>query len=189
MKFNILERQNVYRGFLRVDKAKLQFETFAGHMTSEIEREGVVRGDAVAAIVHHVDNKQLLFVKQFRYPIIDKAHPWPIEIVAGMLETGENSQDAMIREIHEEMGFDVEMIEPLGSLFASPGGSDERIYFFYCEVTDSNWTRAGGGVESEHEDIEVVAIATHDLAAFLDSNQTLDMKTYAAISWYLRKKH
>ena len=55
-------------------------------------------------------------MRQFRYPAWLRDGPgWILEIVAGMLKEGEDPQEAMRREIHEETGYRVAALEPVSA--------------------------------------------------------------------------
>lgn len=188
MKFKVLNRRRIFNDFLKIDEAEVQFERFDGTETGPVRRLCMMRGDAVVAVVHDVENAQVLLVRQFRLPTVEKSDGWPLELVAGMLSAGEDPEDAMRREIEEEIGYSVSHLEPIGTVFASPGGSDERLFMYYAAVSPADKRSDGGGLAEEHEDIALEHLPIKDLEAFLDSGETLDAKTYVGLSWFLRKK-
>lgn len=61
----------------------------------------------VAAIVEYEDDTLILIQNK----------GWPADwfgLVSGFLEKGENPDDAVLREVKEELGLDAQLIEPLG---------------------------------------------------------------------------
>ena len=91
----------------------------------------IVRHPGASAIVPmlsdlHGADPQVLLIRQYRYA----ADGYLYEIPAGRLEPGEAPLDCAIRELKEETGCTAERMQPLVSMFTTPGFTDERIHFF-----------------------------------------------------------
>jgi ADP-ribose pyrophosphatase len=97
------------------------------------------------------------------------------ELVAGVVEPGETAEEVVRREVMEEAGYQVENIELLTRVFPTPGGTSERIYIFYAEVTDRQ--NEGGGVATEHEDIRVTELPVAKVYEMLETGKLEDAKT------------
>lgn len=138
-------RRRLLDDFFKVDEAEVSFERADGSMTPPARRLVFERGDSVAAVVVHRESHSLLFTEQFRFPTLGKGSGWLLEVIAGMIDSGESPEAALRREIEEELGFAVARLEPISTFFVSPGGSSERIWLYYAEVTDSGRLSAGGG--------------------------------------------
>jgi len=188
MKFEISERKKVFDDFLKVEAARLRFERFDGAMSEEVRRLNLMRGDAVAAVVYHRERESLLLVRQFRFPTVDKGSGWLTELVAGILAPGEEPESAMRREIEEEMGFRANDLEPICKFFASPGGSDERLFLYYTEVGEADRIGTGGGLDAEGEDIVTESLSVSEVEAYLGRSEMQDAKTHIGLSWFLRHK-
>jgi ADP-ribose pyrophosphatase len=176
-------KRRLLDGFFKVDEVRLRFEKFDGQMSAVVRRLVLDRGDAVAALVLNTTTQRLLFVNQFRCPTLEKGPGWVTEVVAGMVDAGEAPEGAVRREILEEIGFNVVRLEPISTFYVSPGGSTERVFLYYAEVDDAGRVEAGGGLDAEHEDIELVEL---DLAAALRevaAGGIVDAKTILAIYW------
>ena len=92
----------------------------------EIVRQYVDHPGA-AAVVAIDDRERVLLIQQYRHPIGHR--DW--EIPAGLLDiAGEPPIDAARRELAEEADLDAERIEPLLSVFTTPGGNDEVVHIF-----------------------------------------------------------
>ncbi len=92
----------------------------------EIVRQYVDHPGA-AAVVAIDDQERVLLIQQYRHPIGHR--DW--EIPAGLLDiAGEPPIDAARRELAEEADLDAERIEPLLSVFTTPGGNDEVVHIF-----------------------------------------------------------
>lgn len=85
--------------------------------------EVVEHRDAVAVLA--LRDGKVLAVKQYRVAIGRET----IELPAGLIEPGENPEDAARRELMEEAGFDAQL-EPLVGFYTSPGFCDEYIHLF-----------------------------------------------------------
>ena len=180
----IHSRRRVFDGFFKIEEAELAYERFDGAMTPPLKRLVFERGDSVAAIVYHRDEERLLFLRQFRYPTYEKGPGWITEVVAGMQEHGEFAEEALRREILEEIGFEVSHLEPIATFYVSPGGSSERIVLFYAEVTAAGKIGTGGGLLEENEDIATVSWSPAELTEAVATGQIHDAKTLIGILWF-----
>jgi ADP-ribose pyrophosphatase len=185
MKAVVVEsKRRLLDDFFKIDEVLLRFEKFDGQMSPVVRRLILDRGDAVAALVFNTTTQRLIFVNQFRCPTVEKGPGWVSEIVAGMVDADESPEAAVRREILEEVGFNVATLERISSFYVSPGGSTERVFLYYAEVDDAGKVEAGGGVDAEHEDIELVEL---DIAAALreaEAGGIVDAKTILALYWF-----
>jgi nudix-type nucleoside diphosphatase (YffH/AdpP family) len=184
----VLQRHRILDDFFKVDEAHLTFERYDGTMTPPVRRLLFERGDSVAAVVLHADTGCVLLTEQFRFPTLDKGPGWLLELPAGTVEGGEDPEVTMRRELEEETGFRVERLQHLTTFYLSPGGSSERIWLYFAEVTEDKRVSAGGGVPDEHEDIRLVPVALDHLAAALEGGELVDAKTILGVQWLLRRK-
>jgi nudix-type nucleoside diphosphatase (YffH/AdpP family) len=180
-------KRRVFDGFFKLDEAEVSYERFNGLMSGRVRRLCLERGDSVAAIIYNRDSQKALLVNQFKYPTYEKGPGWIIETVAGIIENGETPESAVRREVLEETGYAVEILEHIGTFYVSPGGSSERILLYFAEVSDKVNVGPGGGVESEGEDIETVEFSIDELDHLLETHSVQDAKTIVAIQWLLRR--
>jgi len=157
MRFELLERTTLYRGFFRMEKLRLRFQSYHGGWIGPIEREMFERGNAVAVLPYDPDRDEVVLIEQFRPGALDApSGPWLLEIVAGMVEAGEEPAEVACREAREEAGLELtcSQLIPITRYWVSPGGTTESIQLYAVRV-DS--TRAEGlhGLTEEHEDIRV----------------------------------
>ena len=102
----VRKERRLLDAFFKVDEAVLRHERRDGSLSPELSRLNLERGDGVAALLYRTDEDRVVLVRQFRYPAWLRDGPgWILEIVAGMLKEGEDPQEAMRREIHEETGY------------------------------------------------------------------------------------
>lgn len=88
-------------------------------------REVVRHRGSVAALPVH-DDGRLVLVRQYRYAV--NADVW--EVPAGRLDPGETPEQGATRELEEEVGLRASRLEPLVSLYTTPGFCDEVIHIF-----------------------------------------------------------
>jgi nudix-type nucleoside diphosphatase (YffH/AdpP family) len=185
----IHSRRRIFDGFFKIEEADLAYERFDGTMTPPLKRLVFERGDSVAAIVYHREEKRLLFLRQFRYPTYEKGPGWLTEVVAGMQEHGEPAEVALRREVVEELGYEVAHLEPITTFYVSPGGSSERIILFYAEVNAAGKVGPGGGLVEENEDIVTVSWSPAELAEAVATGQIQDAKTLIGVLWFQAEVH
>ncbi|NJL95732.1 MAG: hypothetical protein HC915_19380 [Anaerolineae bacterium] len=71
----------------------------------------------------------------------------------------------------------------------SPGGSSERIFLFYAQVNAALRTGAGGGLETEHEDVRVLSLPLSEARAQIADGRLQDAKTLVGLQWLLLQPH
>lgn len=89
-------------------------------------RREIVRHQGGACVCAIDKDLQVAFVRQFRYPYGRDV----LEIPAGKVEVDEAPYACAMRELHEETGLVTEQLLPLGTMYPSPGYTDEIIYLF-----------------------------------------------------------
>ena len=183
----ILDRQEVFHRFFRIDEVRLQYERFDGSMSAPVSRLIFQRGDSVAVLPHDPVKRSVLLCEQFRIPTYEHGLGWLLEIPAGIVEPGERPEDCARRETEEEIGYSVTTLRPIATIYPSPGASSERIHLFHAEVSMRDDARTTGGVISEGEDIRIVSLAADEAIAKARSGQILDAKTLIALQWLDRR--
>lgn len=164
-------REPLYKGFLSVDKVTLAVEG----EEKPVVREVIERGDAVGVLIHHRERDEFLLVRQLRPPMIRHGEAWLLEIAAGIIDPGENPEQAAFREVEEEVGYRPQILKPLGSMVGSPGGLSERVWLFFAEISEAERTGEGGGLEGEN--IEMVWLSPDEAYRRLDAYEFQDAKT------------
>jgi ADP-ribose pyrophosphatase len=180
LKFEVLEKRRVFQGFQSIDEVKVEFLEADGTPSHTISRLVVDRGDAVGVLVYVRDAGDLVFVRQFRAPMVGHGEPWLTEIVAGMIDAGESPEAAARREVEEEIGYRAVELQPLAEMYSSPGGMSEKLFLYFAGVSATEKVGDGGGVD-EHEDVELVSMPVSDAYAALRRGDLRDAKTQIAM--------
>ena len=185
---NITNRREVFRqAFFRVEEVTLQHEQYNGELSDTLTRVTLHRGDSVAAVLHCVDTDELILVEQFRVATYDAGPGWIRELPAGTVSEGEEPDAAMKRELLEETGYDIEELEPISTVYLSPGGSSERVHLYYALVYAGDQVTDGGGVDSENEDIRIDYLPLEQVQRMLAGGDIMDAKTMIGVQWLLAR--
>jgi len=183
-------RRRTYDGYLKVEEYRLEHRRFDGTWMPEIKREIVRRGKAVAVALYDPQRDAVVLIEQFRIGSFVNGDPaWLTEIVAGLIEEGEDPADVARRETMEEAGCEILDLLPMYSYIVTPGCLDETVTMF-CGRVDS--TKAGGhfGLPHEGEDIRVVVRPLDEAWAALEKgNSGLENSiTVMALLWLKLKR-
>jgi len=150
-----------------------------------IKREAYDRGNGAAALLQNVERDTILLVRQYRLPahLNDHLDGMLLEVPAGLLDDGEDAEDALRRELQEEVGHTVGELHRLFQLYMSPGSVTEHLTFFVGEYTDDTRTSTGGGEASEGEDLEIVEVLFAEALAMVADGRICDAKTVILLGW------
>lgn len=153
--YSIESKVRSHNGFLGLDTVRLRHTLFSGEQSPEIARERVDAFEAVAVLLYDPRQDKVVLIEQFRVGAVDDPRgPWLVEVVGGIVEPGESQEQVACREALEEAGCEVLRLEPIVSLWVSPGFSNERLHLYYGEV-DSTGVGGIHGLVEEGEDILV----------------------------------
>jgi ADP-ribose pyrophosphatase len=183
LKIEVDQRETLFDSFLRVDRLKLRHSLFGGGWSELMTRELILRPRAVGVLLFDPAQQQVVLVRQIRVGMLDEGeNPWLLELVAGMVESGEEPIEVAARESLEEANTKPQDLLQICEYYNSPGISNERITLF-CGRVDA--TQAGGifGLDAEHEDIEVVVLSLADALAKVASGEINNAMSIIALQW------
>jgi nudix-type nucleoside diphosphatase (YffH/AdpP family) len=109
-----------------------------------------------------------------------------IEACAGLLDR-DQPEAAIRRETQEETGYQLGEVEKVFEAYMSPGSVTEMLYFFIAEYTAAMKVEAGGGLEHEEEEIEVLEMPFARAWEMMEKGEIRDGKTIMLLQ-YLRVK-
>jgi len=179
----VIEKTVCYQGFFRLEKYCLRHRLFSGDWSPLLTREMFERGHAAAVLPYDPVRDEIVLIEQFRPGAIDApGGPWLMEIVAGMIETGETAEAVVKRESIEESGCIITDLIPLYDFLVSPGGTTERIALF-CGHTDATTADGVHGVTEEGEDIKVHVVTFDTAMALLKSGKITAASAIIALQW------
>lgn len=179
----ILGRETVYDGFLRVDRYRLRHNLYSGGWSRDLVRERVERLRAAAVLLYDPDADAVVMVEQFRIGAHEAgAGAWLLEIVGGYVPPDEAPEAVARREAIEEAGCEIGEIEPIGEFYLSPGTSVERIALFCGRVH----APPGGtvhGLDHEGEDIRVEVLPAEAAIAELFVGRVSSTTAIVTLQW------
>ncbi len=179
----ILQREQCFSGFYRLERLQLRHRLFSGEMGAQIERELFVRHDAVCVLPYDPRRDEVVLIEQFRTGALDKAdNPWLIELVAGLIDKGEQPEEVARREAMEEAGLELGALWPVCRYFPSPGGSNEQVHL-YVGRCDSEGAEGIFGLPEEGEDIKVHVWSVERALAAVRDGEIDNAASIIALQW------
>jgi len=147
-------------------------------------REAYDRGNGAVILLYNVANKTVILTEQFRMPTYHNGNPTGmlIEACAGLLDQ-DNAEDCIKRETEEETGFRITEVKKIYEAYMSPGSVTEILYFFVAEYDKSQQVSEGGGVEGEHENIEVLELPFEKALDMIETGEIRDAKTIMLLQY------
>lgn len=182
--WNIESTEIVYNGFYNVEKLLFRHALFNGGQSGVIDREQFVRGNVVGVLAHDPKLDRVALVEQFRIGARNRQdHPWLIEIIAGMIEPGEQAQDVAVREAYEEAGIRLTNVREAMRYLASPGASTEEVYIYYAEA-DLSDSSGVFGLDEEGEDILLHVVSADEAIDMLETGKVCNALSIIALQWF-----
>ncbi len=179
----IIARETLYRGFFSLNLYRFRHRLFNGDMSPEIKREIFERGHAAVLLPYDPVRDEVVLIEQLRIAAVDtSSSPWLLEMVAGMIETGESVEDVCRREAQEEAGVEVGRCKPVLSYLASPGGTSERLSIMVGEV-DATTAVGIHGLIDEHEDIRVHVVSREQAYRWVEEGAIDNAASVIALQW------
>lgn len=167
----IQKKENIFSGHYKLNKVFLYNER-NGEL---FDREQFATPNSIGVLVFDVKKEEIILVQQFRVGPEKEL----LEVVAGKLEIKDNDiASTLKREVLEEVGYEVDHFQLIHEFHPCPGPVTEKMSLFYAEV--SQQVEAGGGLEEENEEIEVVRLSIDDFLAV----QFNDAKSIIAQQWF-----
>lgn len=156
----------------------------------QLSRECYDRGDGAAILLYNKETKNVILTKQFRMPAYqnNKQDGMSIEACAGAIDAGEKPKTCIIREVEEEVGYVIPDAIQVFEAYSSPGAVTEKMFLFVAEYTDSMKVNAGGGLDVEDEEIEVIEIPFLKALKMMENGEIIDFKTIILLQYAQNNK-
>ena len=164
---NTIETTRHYEGRIlsvRVDTVELP----SGRRTI---REVAEHSDAVC-MVPVDDEGNVLLVRQYRKPTESSL----LEVPAGGVEAGEVSEDTVLRELQEEVGYTADQVTHLASFWVAPGWATERMHAYLTTGLRPSKLSA-----DDDENIQVVRVPFREALTMIQTGEIQDGKTIASL--------
>ncbi|AWI26143.1 GDP-mannose pyrophosphatase NudK [Flavobacterium pallidum] len=164
---------------------KYVYEYLKNDGKTEIQhREVYDRGNGATILLYDKKEKNVILIRQFRMPTYLNGNEtgMVIEACAGLLEK-ENAEECIRRESEEETGYKVNEVRKIFEAYMSPGSVTEIIHFFVAEYSKEMKVNEGGGLASEHENIEVLEIPFAKALQMIETGEIRDAKTIMLLQY------
>lgn len=138
----------------------------------------VIRHPGAAAVVPLHDDGTITLVHQLRHA----GGGMHFEVPAGVLDNGEVPELCARRELREEVGLICEDLTRLGTIYTTPGFTDERIWIFLARgLTDV------GAAPEPDEHLSPVRLPLARALELIDEGELTDAKTISALFMLTRR--
>jgi ADP-ribose pyrophosphatase len=168
----LVSSQRLYSG--RIVNLDLDTVEFPDGSTGKLE---MLRHSGASAVVPFLDgigspDPRVLLIRQFRHA----ADRFIWEVPAGRLDQGESPERCAERELEEETGRRAGRIEPLTTIFTTPGFTDEKIHLFVAfDLTE------GSAAREVDEFMELHERRWSDVMASIRNGEIEDGKTLISL--------
>ena len=180
---NIKKTEILSDNWAKLSKITLDYTKEDGSV-EEQKREVYDRGNGATIFLFNKIKKTVILIKQFRLPtyLNKNESGFLIEACAGVLEE-EHPEACIKRETEEETGYQLHDVKKIFQAYMSPGAVTEIIHFFVAEYDDEMKKGKGGGLVSEHENIEVLEIPFETAYNMIASGEIVDAKTIILLQY------
>jgi ADP-ribose pyrophosphatase len=158
----------------------LRVDTVINADGQETTREIIEHPECITAVPID-DDGNIVLVRQYRKAIEKDL----LEIPAGGIEPGEDPDEAVKRELQEEIGYLPGRVEKLGGFYSTPGFCNEYLYLYLAfDLKPSQL------VAEDTAGIDVVRVKPSQVMRMIKSGEICDSKSVAGLLYYLeyRKK-
>lgn len=181
-RMRILEETVLSDDWAVLTKYRLSWQRADG-TEQELIRQAYDRGNGAVILPYDPKRRRVLLTRQFRLPAyLNGDDGVLVEAAAGLLD--EVDPETRIREeAEEELGLRLRDVRQILDVFMSPGSVTERLFFFVAHYEASDRVSAGGGVEAEGEEIEVLELSLDEALAWIADGRIRDAKTIILLQY------
>ncbi|KEY91211.1 ADP-ribose pyrophosphatase [Candidatus Photodesmus blepharus] len=178
----IISKKTLFQGFFKIIQYRLRYRLFEGNWSEPIEREMFERGHAAAILPYDPITDQVVIVEQIRIGALEDQSPWQLEIVAGIVDAEESSEEVVRRESIEEAGINIGRVMKITSYYPSSGGCSEKLDLFIGEV---NAAKAYGihGLKYRGENIRVLVMNRKEAYHLVKEGSIENASSIIALQW------
>jgi nudix-type nucleoside diphosphatase (YffH/AdpP family) len=162
--------------FNRVLNTTLDWQRADGRW-QELQRETADHGDGAAILLYDLRSAPWCWCGSSATPaFVNGQDDLLVEVPAGLLDAA-SPEDCIRAEAEQEVGFHVRQPRQVFDAFMSPGSLTERVHASSPNTTPGDRIAAGGGLEHEGEDIEVLELPFDEALAMVADGRIRDAKT------------
>jgi GDP-mannose pyrophosphatase NudK len=179
----ILQTEILCNNWYTLKKVTYQYSKNDGSVHEQV-REVYDRGNGSTILLYNKEQQTVILTKQFRMPSFLNGNDsgMLIEACAGLLDK-DSPEECVRRETEEETGYQVKNVQKIFEAYMSPGSVTEILYFFIAEYNRSMKVSAGGGLENEQENIEVLEMNIQQAMDMIGTGEIKDAKTIMLLQY------
>lgn len=149
-----------------------------------VSREAYDRGNGAAILLYNQAQKTVILTRQFRMPTYVNGNKdgMMIEVCAGLLDA-DNPEDCIRKEAEEETGYRIKDVTKIFETYMSPGSVTEILHFFIGAYSPDMKVSEGGGLDDEHENIEVLELDFETAYGMITKGEIKDAKTIMLLQY------
>ena len=168
----------------RLHRAEFDYRDRTGRWSAQ-RREVYDRGNGATILLLDEALQLVLLIRQFRVPtyLNGNGDGMLLETPGGLLDHDEPAETTVRREVEEETGHRALIVHEAHRLYMSPGAVTEWVACFVGTYDSTAPVAAGGGLDEEGEDIEVVELPLATAWAMVDDGRINDAKTVVLLQW------
>ena len=158
---------------------------FKNGKTERLTHEVYGKNDGVAVLLYNPSTKNVILSKQFRIPmyVAGVKNGFSIEVVGGAIDPSESPETSVIRETKEEVGYNINQLQKVATIFLSPGLMKEQVHLYVAAYKDEDKIEKGGGLASESEEIEVLETNFLDALQMIENEEIIDARTIMLLQY------
>lgn len=159
--------------------------TFKNGKKERLTHEVYGKNDGVAVLLYNSSTKKVILSKQFRIPmyVAGVKNGFSIEVCGGAIDKNESPETTVIRETKEEVGYNVNELKKVTTLFLSPGLMKEQVHLYVAAYNDEDKVEKGGGLASESEEITVLETDFSDALKMIENEEIIDARTILLLQY------
>jgi len=179
-----IEHISLSHEWAKLDRIDYDFK-FKNGKWKRLSRETYNRGNGAAILLYNVAKGTVILTRQFRMPIYDQnqKEAMSIEVCAGAIDHNDSPLETVIRETEEEVGYRIEEAKQVLTAYTSPGALTEKMYLFVAAYNDAMKVNDGGGLETEHEEIEILELSFQQAIEMVEKEEIIDAKTIMLLQY------
>jgi len=182
-KYKIQKTELLSDNWYILNKVTVDYQKKDGTWDTQ-EREVYDRGNGAAILLYNKDKGTVVLTRQFRLPTYLNGNKsgLMIEVCAGLLDE-DDPEACIIREAEEETGYRLHSVKKIFEAYMSPGAITEILHYFVAEYDSSMKVSSGGGLEHEHEEIDVIEIPFDQAYVMIESGEIKDAKSILLLQY------
>jgi len=176
------QREVLSDQWARLESVEFDYQRSDGEWQRQT-REIYHRGHGAAILLYNLASNEIMLTRQFRFPAWSLGGDgFLLEVPAGIIE-GDDPEQTIRAETEQETGFLIGDPEFLFKAYATPGSVTEQLHYYAAPFDIDQRSGAGGGLEEEGEDIEVVVVSLQQAAQWVIQGKIEDAKTIILIQY------